>query len=313
MKMKKACEATGLTERAIRLYLSKNLIAPRQMNGTIDFSEEDIQHLKDVAIMRQFGFTIEQISGMIHNPDGIPGIVRYRMDDAQANAAREAEAGSLLSRLDENALDSLRSVAEGIRRCRASVPEPNFRQFEEVSDELYQDESAAAYRDIVRQERRENAGRRALKLACIVLMIAVLAVMFFSCPRVRGFIAVGPLTVLDVSEEGTATVSVDDARTAEIIGRNTISVPYRIFGVNLKAGDVFENGCQLAVELTNLDLARIGVNPFQTLRTGNAEINYAWIKHILQVLFDSGLDGRATLWIREISGMKLLIDTEFME
>ena len=55
MKMKKACEATFLTERAIRLYISKGLITPRQVNGQIDFSPEDIILLQDIALFRQNG------------------------------------------------------------------------------------------------------------------------------------------------------------------------------------------------------------------------------------------------------------------
>ena len=53
MKMKKACEATSLTERAIRLYIAKGLITPGQKDGLIDFSPEDIQHLRDISCLRQ--------------------------------------------------------------------------------------------------------------------------------------------------------------------------------------------------------------------------------------------------------------------
>jgi len=313
MKMKKACEATGLTERAIRLYLSKNLIAPRQINGIIDFQDEDIQRLKDIALLRQLDFTIEQIAGMLHNPDTIASVIRCRMDCAQANAEREAEVGSVLRRMEGKEPASLHAAAEQIRACCTGASEPDFRQFDEMSDEDYHVERTAAYRDVLRQERRDSARRRLTGIVCAAAAVAAIAAMFFSYPRVRGFIPTGPLTMLEICGDGRAVVSIDDARMAEFFGKDEITVPYHIFGVTANEGDKYERGCQLAVELTNFDLARMGVNPLQTMRTRSEEINHAWTKWIVQSLLDGAAEGGATLWINEISGLRPLIRTDYME
>ena len=91
MKMKKACEATGLTERAIRLYLSKNLIAPSQVNGMLDFTPEDIQQLRDIAVLRQFDFPLEQIAAIVGDAGGIGGILQCRLELARAERVHNAE------------------------------------------------------------------------------------------------------------------------------------------------------------------------------------------------------------------------------
>lgn len=48
MKIKQVCEATGLTDRAVRYYIEEGLIAPRYTENYLgrkafDFSEDDAQ------------------------------------------------------------------------------------------------------------------------------------------------------------------------------------------------------------------------------------------------------------------------------
>ena len=66
MKMKAVCEATGLTDRTVRYYIDENLISPLYTENylgrkTFDFSDADIQQLKDIAVLRKFGFSIGEI------------------------------------------------------------------------------------------------------------------------------------------------------------------------------------------------------------------------------------------------------------
>jgi len=112
MKMKKACETTALTERAIRLYMKKKLISPRQCNGIIDFAGEDIQQLKDIALLRKFDFTIEQISSMIHDAASISDVILHRTESAHANSEHEENVHEVLKTLDLKRLSSLHLVAD---------------------------------------------------------------------------------------------------------------------------------------------------------------------------------------------------------
>lgn len=73
MRMKAVCEATGLTDRAVRYYIEEGLIAPDYTESytgrkTFDFTESDIRQLRDIAVLRKFEFTVEEIRTMLHDP-----------------------------------------------------------------------------------------------------------------------------------------------------------------------------------------------------------------------------------------------------
>lgn len=299
MKMKKACEATSLTERAIRLYLKKNLLTPRHTeDGLIDFSAEDIQHLKDIALLRQLDFTIEQISCMIHEPTAIPEIVLLRMDDAQSAAKHETEVSAILRELGNSFPDSLHALTEQIKTCRLSPSEPDFARFDEISDEQRQRERLVAVRDLSRMEKQSRRQKRLTVVICVFAVLAALTLAFLSQTRIRGFVNIAPVSVTAVDSR-TVTLDTGNVEAVTALGRNTITVPYQFFGEYLVPGRTLERSCQLAIELTNFDLIRIGINPLQTLETQSADINNAWMKHILHALFDGDPKGDAVLWVFE--------------
>lgn len=66
MKIKEVIEQTGLTDRAIRLYISNGLVTPEnQKNYTgrnnYNFTDDDVTMLKQIALLRKADFSIEQI------------------------------------------------------------------------------------------------------------------------------------------------------------------------------------------------------------------------------------------------------------
>ncbi len=74
MKIKEVITTTGLTDRAIRLYIDSGLIAPKHTENyagrkSFDFSDEDVAKLKNIAIMRKAGFSIEAI-GKLYGDEG---------------------------------------------------------------------------------------------------------------------------------------------------------------------------------------------------------------------------------------------------
>lgn len=298
MKMKKACEATGLTERAIRLYLSKNLIAPKQINGILDFSSDDILYLKDIALLRQFDFSIEQISSMIHHPATITEIIRYRIDLAQSDVEHNDEVRAVLGKIAGETVEGFHSFADQIRASGVSVPEPNFGRFDEISEEERQHEKTAALIQLAKGEKRTQRIRRIATIACILSAIILLAVLYLTHPRVQGYIPFGSFTVTELRSD-TISVVIHDDRVAEVLGCDSITVPYRAYRVPLAVGDTIEGGCQLAVDITNYDLLRIGINPLQTIQTKSEEINREWMYLVVRSLFEHTLHDEATLWIRE--------------
>ncbi len=69
MKIKEVITKTGLTDRAIRLYIEKDLVKPEydeNYNGrkSIDFSENDVEQLKNIALLRKVDFSIPEIKAL---------------------------------------------------------------------------------------------------------------------------------------------------------------------------------------------------------------------------------------------------------
>lgn len=69
MKIKQVIAETGLTDRAIRLYIENDLIKPEydeNYNGrkSIDFSENDVVQLKNIATLRKADFSIQEIKDL---------------------------------------------------------------------------------------------------------------------------------------------------------------------------------------------------------------------------------------------------------
>lgn len=69
MKIKEVIKETGLTDRTIRLYMENDLIKPEydeNYNGrkSIDFSEDDVMQLKNIATLRKADFSIQEIKDL---------------------------------------------------------------------------------------------------------------------------------------------------------------------------------------------------------------------------------------------------------
>ena len=75
MQIKDVCRRTGLTERAVRFYIEKELLSPEKTwrNGReyLDFSEKDLRTLDQIAGLRRRFFTLEEIRTMQTRPDRI--------------------------------------------------------------------------------------------------------------------------------------------------------------------------------------------------------------------------------------------------
>ena len=73
MQIKDVCRRTGLTERAVRFYIEKELLSPEKTwrNGReyLNFSEKDLCALNQIARLRRRFFTLEEIKTMQTRPD----------------------------------------------------------------------------------------------------------------------------------------------------------------------------------------------------------------------------------------------------
>ena len=80
MKIKAVCAQTGLTDRTIRYYIEQGLIAPAYEENytgrrTYDFLERDIKQLQDIAVLRKFDFTIEEIRSILNDAEASQTVI----------------------------------------------------------------------------------------------------------------------------------------------------------------------------------------------------------------------------------------------
>lgn len=104
MKIKDVIEQTGLTDKAIRLYISNGLVAPsieENYSGrkSIDFSEENVERLKNVALLRKAGFSIADIKGFLSDENSVNGIVNRFIEQKEKDIQRDTEIVNILKNI----------------------------------------------------------------------------------------------------------------------------------------------------------------------------------------------------------------------
>ena len=75
MKLKEVCASTGLSRKTIRLYEEKGLLVPQMehRNGRDyrEYTQEDVDALREIATLRRAWFTMDEIARMQQNPETI--------------------------------------------------------------------------------------------------------------------------------------------------------------------------------------------------------------------------------------------------
>ena len=130
MKIKSVCEATGLTDRTVRFYIEQKLIFPSYTENylgrkTFDFSDEDVESLNCIAVLRKFGFSVDEIRDIIQNGQKSREIVprvRSRVEDSAADNQKRLSA---LSRIDTGRAYSLAELAAELSRSVTDLPAHN--------------------------------------------------------------------------------------------------------------------------------------------------------------------------------------------
>lgn len=179
MKIKEAAAHTGLSEKAIRFYESKNLITPqtRQLNGRSfrEYTKENIRDLLRIAALRRAYFSIGQIAEMLADESRCADVfIRYR--EEQTALYREmTPLVERLSAVDADGINSLDALVHAVDGAAAEAPPPpefHFRRH----DDIPEDEKAAAYRAFLRHQRRRDIRDAILARAAVILKWAAVTV-----------------------------------------------------------------------------------------------------------------------------------------
>ncbi len=119
MKIKEVIEKTGLTDRAVRLYIDEGLALPsiaESYSGrkSIDFSESDVERLKNVALLRKAGFSIAEIKSIVDDKDSAKEIVENFIAKTEKNIAEETEIVERLKNISFDEEVTIETICESL-------------------------------------------------------------------------------------------------------------------------------------------------------------------------------------------------------
>lgn len=125
MRMKDVCERTGLTDRAVRLYMESGLISPHEEQNymgrrSISFDEEDVRALEAVATLRRAELSISDIAAMKATPDALPSIVERHRAALKEDIHAKQDVLSTLERLNSTICPDYLALADAIRTSASS-------------------------------------------------------------------------------------------------------------------------------------------------------------------------------------------------
>ena len=154
MNIKEIEERSGLTRANIRYYEQEGLIAPvRRENKYRDYSEEDLETLLRIALLRSLGFSLEEIRRLQSGEADFAAAMRER------SAALESEGQRLLAA--RNVCDA---ISREVTSYSALRPEDYLNGFEP--------DAAAKQRDIAEPHPWRRYFARAIDLTLVGLMVS---------------------------------------------------------------------------------------------------------------------------------------------
>ena len=134
MKIKQVCEATGLTDRAVRYYIEEGLVAPAYTENYMgrrayDFTDADVDALNHIATLRKFGFTVEEILTVQRTPAQSQRVLAQVRERKQAAVSGDIEALELLNRLGKLTDYTVPQLVEALGDSaeRAALPPEKYR------------------------------------------------------------------------------------------------------------------------------------------------------------------------------------------
>lgn len=119
MKIGEAAKRTGLTEKAIRVYVDNGLIHPVVESGThrnsYDFTEENVRELEKISVFRKAGFSIFEISVIQREPNRLPELIGMKRESLEMEVEFRHGVQEALARLEVEEMGNPTKVAAALR------------------------------------------------------------------------------------------------------------------------------------------------------------------------------------------------------
>ena len=119
MKIGEVAKRTGLTEKAIRVYVDNGLVTPTIEQTThrnsYDFTEANVRELERIGIFRKAGFSIFEISVIQREPHRLPELIRSKQDSLAIEAEFRYKVQEIFKRLSTEEMGNPNRLAEALR------------------------------------------------------------------------------------------------------------------------------------------------------------------------------------------------------
>lgn len=143
MRMKEVCERTGLTDRAVRLYIDSGLLSPNEESSytgrrSIQFSERDVAILEVIATLRKADFSISDIRDMQTSPERIHTILDIHRKRLAGDIENKQRILQILGEIKDTDTMEYTKIAEMIRRSASQsiIPKEDsnmrFKDFQQL-------------------------------------------------------------------------------------------------------------------------------------------------------------------------------------
>ncbi len=130
MNIKEIEQKSGLARANIRFYENEGFLIPSRMaNGYRDYSEDDLELLKRIRLMRELGFSLEQIRQLQINPDSLNRALEQRI---------------ITINKEKSTLDDKKIVCQEIRTERISFNRLEAERYLERLEELAKEKTKIA-------------------------------------------------------------------------------------------------------------------------------------------------------------------------
>ena len=129
VKIKAVCELTGLTARTVRVYIDEQLIAPKFTENylgrrSFEFSQSDIAALQNIATLRKYGFSIDEIRNILLDSQTSIAIIENVKQRTQIQADEYRERLKALSRVESLKAYSVEELSEILLQGEAELELP---------------------------------------------------------------------------------------------------------------------------------------------------------------------------------------------
>ena len=129
MKIKAVSELTGLTTRTIRVYIDEKLIAPKFTENylgrrSFEFSQSDIAALQNIATLRKYGFSIDEIRNILLDSQTSIAIIENVKQRTQIQADEYRKRLKALARVEAQKAYSVEELSEILLQGEAELELP---------------------------------------------------------------------------------------------------------------------------------------------------------------------------------------------